>query len=220
MTLRFSRTVFIRYGTRPKAIATIIAAILLLSACARTPQQPIIPPNPQTVWAQHQQQAATLSNWDIMGKLGIRTPAQSNSARINWQQLDQKFDIRVTTLLGQGVATLTGSTGDVQIKLAGRGEFTTSTPEELLLQELGWTLPVDVLNYWVRGIPSPHTQALYQLNEQGLLETLQQAGWQLSFSRYQTLDSHTLPSKIRLQQGDITLTLLIKRWSLTPSLTP
>ena len=59
-----------------------------------------------------------------------------------------------------------------------------------------------------------------QLNEQGLLETLQQAGWQLSFSRYQTLDSHILPSKIRLQQGDITLTLLIKRWSLTPSLTP
>lgn len=193
-----------------------MAVILLLSSCARTPQQPVIPDNPQIAWAQHQQQMATLSSWDIMGKLGIRTPAQSNSTRFNWHQLDQHFDIRVTTLLGQGVATLSGSAGDVQLNLAGRGEFNTSTPEALLLQELGWTLPVDVLNYWIRGIPSPHSQALYQLNEQGLIETLQQAGWQLHFSHYQALDSHTLPGKIRLQQGDIILTLLVKRWSLNP----
>ncbi|MEH6358873.1 MAG: lipoprotein insertase outer membrane protein LolB [Pseudomonadales bacterium] len=203
---------FIRYRT----LATTIAAILLLTACAQAPQQSIIVDNPNTFWAQHQQQAATLSNWNIMGKLGIRTAKQSNSARINWQQLNRVFDIRVTSLLGQGVVTLTGTTGNTHIKLAGHGEFNSGNPEALLLQELGWTLPIRALNYWVRGIPDPDNEALYQLNEQGLLDTLQQAGWQLSFSRYQTLDSHTLPSKIRLQQGEIALTLLIKRWSLSP----
>jgi len=208
----FLGKLFIRFST----LTTTIAAILLLTACARTPQQPVIVDNPNVFWAQHQQQASTLSNWNIMGKLGIRTAKQSNSARINWQQLNRAFDIRITSLLGQGVATLTGTTGDTHIKLAGHGEFNSSNPEALLLRELGWTLPINALNYWVRGIPDPDNEAFYQLNEQGLLDTLQQAGWQLSFSRYQALDSHTLPSKIRLQQGDITLTLLIKRWALSP----
>ena len=177
----------------------LAAVIVLLAACAQRPQQNTIPENLQAHWNQHQQQVAELSNWDIMGKLGIRTPAQSNSARINWQQQNQHFDIRVTTLLGQGVATLSGSSGDVYLNIAGRGEFTTHNPEALLLQELGWTLPVGVLNYWVRGIPAPQSQANYQLNEQGLLDTLQQAGWQLQFSRYQQLESHRLPGKILLQ---------------------
>lgn len=193
--------------------ATLVA-ILLLGACARLPQQNIIPENLQTHWSEHQQQVGKLENWDIMGKLGIRTPAQSNSARFNWQQQAQHFDIRVTTLLGQGVATLSGTSGDVYLNIAGRGEYTTHAPEALLLQELGWTLPVDVLNYWVRGIPAPDSQARYQLNDQGLLDTLQQAGWQLQFSRYQQLESQHLPSKILLQQNDIKLTLLIKKWSL------
>lgn len=193
--------------------ATLVA-ILLLGACARLPQQNTIPENVQTHWSEHQQQVSTLENWDIMGKLGIRTPTQSNSARFNWQQQAQHFDIRVTTLLGQGVAALSGTSGDVYLNIAGRGEYTTHAPEALLLQELGWTLPVDVLNYWVRGIPAPDSQARYQLNEQGLLDTLQQAGWQLQFSRYQQLESHQLPGKILLQQNDIKLTLLIKKWSL------
>ena len=203
---------FIRYRT----LTAAFAAVLLLSACARTPQPPVIADNRSAFWTQHQHQAATLSRWNIMGKLGIRTAQQSNSARINWQQLDTAFDIHITSLLGQGVATLTGTTGDTHIKLAGQGEFNSSNPEALLLQQLGWTLPIAALNYWVRGIPAPDNETFYQLNEQGLLDTMQQVGWHLSFSRYQTLDSHTLPSKIRLQRGEITLTLLIKRWSLTP----
>ena len=150
-----------------------------------------------------------------MGKLGIRTAQQSNSARINWLQLNRAFDINITSLLGQGVATLTGTTSDTHIKLAGHGEFNSSNPEALLLQELGWTLPIDALSYWVRGIPAPDNEARYKLNEKGLLDTLQQAGWHLTFSRYQTLDSHALPSRIRLYRDEITLTLLIKRWSLT-----
>jgi len=188
--------------------------LVLLSACAPLQQPTSSSDNPLLSWPQHQQQALQLRHWDIMGKLGIRTPAQSNSARFNWQQLEQQFDIRITNLLGQSVATLSGSNEDVHINIAGRGEFDTLTPNALLKKELGWALPVSMLNYWVKGIPAPDSEAIYQLNHQGRLESLTQSGWQVDFSRYQTLESHTLPGKIRLQQGDITLTLLIKRWSL------
>jgi outer membrane lipoprotein LolB len=201
----------IRYRTT----LVISAIIWLLCACASTPQIPN-QDNPQTVWTEHQQQIATLNNWHIIGKLGIRTPTQTRSARLNWQQQQQYVDIRLSTLLGQSVATLKGTNNHLQIKLAGRGEFNTSEPSALLSRELGWTLPIDMLHYWVRGIPSPQHQAHYQLNEQGLINTLQQHHWQLSFSHYQTLDSQTLPGKIRLQQGDITLTLVIKRWITNP----
>jgi outer membrane lipoprotein LolB len=152
-----------------------------------------------------------------MGKLGIRTPEQSNSTRLNWQQLEEHFIISVTNFLGQSVATLTGSNDRVQLNIAGHGNYITDDPAALLQQELGWSLPFGVLNYWVKGIPAPDSQAVYQLNEQGLLASLTQAGWQVDFSRYTLLESHHLPGKIRLQQGDIILTLLIKNWSLNPA---
>jgi len=151
-----------------------------------------------------------------MGKLGIRTPEQSNSARFNWQQLEQQFHISVTNLLGQSVASLSGSDKAVQLSIAGHGNYITNQPDALLQQELGWTLPISMLRYWVKGIPSPDSEAIYQFNNQGLIESLSQAGWQVDFSRYKALESHSLPSKIRLQQGDIKLTLIIKRWSLNP----
>lgn len=190
----------------------LLASLLLFVACAPLQQPPL---SSQPNWPAHQQQLTELTVWDAVGKLGIRTPEQSNSARFNWQQQDQQFDIRVTNLLGQNLATLVGNPNQVQLDIAGQDRYITDSPELFLQQQLGWSLPVDMLNYWIKGVPAPDSQASYQLNEQGLLENLIQAGWQVNFSRYQTLESHTLPSKIRLQQGGVALTLLIKRWNLT-----
>jgi len=191
----------------------LVATLLLVAACAPIQQQPS---STQPNWPQHQQQLAQLTHWDIMGKLGIRTPEQSNSARFNWRQQEQQFDIHITNLLGQNVATLTGNNAEVQLDIAGQGRYITDSPDQFLQQKLGWTLPVNMLNYWIKGVPAPNSPASYQLNEQGLLENLIQAGWQVNFSRYQPLESQTLPGKIRLQQDDIALTLLIKRWNLKP----
>jgi len=206
MIHNFSLTTLARCG-----LATVL---ILLAACAPIQQPPStsIPAS----WPQHQQQVAQLTRWDIIGKLGIRTPEQSNSARFNWQQLEQQFDISVTNLLGQSVASLSGSDKEVQLNIAGHGNYITDQPDALLQQELGWTLPISMLRYWVKGIPSPDSEAIYQLNNQGLMDSLSQAGWQVDFSRYKALESHSLPSKIRMQQGDIKLTLIIKRWSLNP----
>jgi len=204
MIHNFSLTTPARCG-----LATVL---ILLAACAPIQPSTSIPVS----WPQHQQQISQLTRWDIIGKLGIRTPEQSNSARLNWQQLEQQFDISVTNLLGQSVASLSGSDKEVQLNIAGHGNYITDQPDALLQQELGWTLPISMLRYWVKGIPSPDSKAIYQLNNQGLMDSLSQAGWQVDFSRYKALESLSLPSKIRLQQGDIKLTLIIKRWSLNP----
>lgn len=192
---------------------TLIALLFSLAACAPLKQTP---PSTQANWPAHQQKQIELTAWDIVGKLGIRTPQQSNSARFNWLQQEQQFDIRVSNLLGQNLATLVGSPDQVQLDITGEDRHITSNPTIFLEQHLGWSLPVNMLSYWIKGIPAPAAQASYQLNEQGLLENLHQAGWQVNFSRYQTLDSHTLPVKIRLQQNSVVLTLIIKRWNLKP----
>jgi len=206
MTDIFSSTMLARCG-----LATML---ILLVACAPIQQSPVT--STPASWPQYQQQVTQLTRWNIMGKLGIRTPEQSNSARFNWQQLEQHFDISVTNLLGQSVASISGSDKEVQLIIAGHGNYITDQPDTLLQQELGWTLPISMLRYWVKGIPSPDSEAIYQLNNQGLMDSLSQADWQVDFIRYKALESHSLPSKIRLQQGNIKLTLIIKRWSLNP----
>ena len=209
-----------KHAIKPLTFRIVLAAIFItLSACSSL-QQPPVPATAIIDWAAHQQQLSELTRWTIFGKLGIRSPEQSNSARFNWQQQNQQFDIQISNLLGQTVASLISQNDEVLIDIAGEGRFITTNPEQLLRDELGWTLPVSILEHWVKGIPAPGLAANQQLNNQGLLETLHQAGWQINFSRYQTLDSHTLPGKIRLQQGNITLTLLIKDWALNTGPAP
>ena len=66
------------------------------------------------------------------------------------------------------------------------------------MQLTGLPLPVDALSWWARGLPSPTQPAATALTTgaDGLAVGFDQAGWQLSFSRYRQTDGGLLPGKI------------------------
>ncbi len=71
-------------------------------------------------------------------------------------------------------------------------------PQQLAMQLTGLPLPVDALSWWARGLPSPTQPAATDLatGADGLAVGFDQAGWQLSFSRYRQTDGGLLPGKI------------------------
>ena len=103
------------------------------------------------------------------------------------------------------VARLTRSSGT---------PVTAPSVSELSLNELGWQVPMDSLQYWVKGLPDPARVLESSLMMNELPGQFLQAGWQVSYQRWERSSGIELPVKLRVSRGQYTLKLSIAEWEL------
>ncbi|GAA5524002.1 outer-membrane lipoprotein LolB [Microbulbifer aestuariivivens] len=190
--------------------AALPCLLMLLSACAsQAPQPPAAPEQP----------VLQLQQWTIKGKLGVRSSSDNGSANLTWQQQSQPFyRILLTGPMGAGSTVISGTPAGVSMQRGDAPTTHAATPSQLTAQTLGWPLPVEQMFYWVRGLPAPGQSSGEERDAQGLLQSLRQAGWQLSFSGYQNIGAYVLPTRIKAETrqaaGPVKVTLVIKEWLL------
>ncbi len=192
-------------------IAALLIFSLWLAGCSSFKSQPAVPEAGS--WEDYQRRVLALNDWALDGKIGIRTAAESHSARLQWQQQPSDYRIMISGPLGQGGARIEGSDEGVVIDVAGEGRYAAQSPEELLQQLLGWSFPVSEARYWVRGLPAPGLPYTPSFRE-NRLETLEQGGWMIHYSGYSQDAGPGLPERITLQRADLTIRLIIKDWEL------
>jgi len=189
----------------PSRFLYLLLVLSLLGACSQfATQQPIFGSD-----------KALPEQWQIKGKLGVRSDSGNGSLSVNWQQINDNYLIYTQAALGQGAATLEGDNTRLVISAVGKAPVTSFAPNQLVEDTFGWKIPITDLKYWVRGIPNPeqdNTATKAQYDEAGNLTQLNQYGWSLSFSRYQKVQDWALPGRIRATQGNTTLTLIIRDW--------
>lgn len=191
----------------------ILGLLFVLSGCSNlTSQEQLIGSGQATLWNTHKQQIAPLDAWQISGKLGIRSEQESGSAVLFWLQRQDYFDIRLSGPLGQGSTRLTGRQGAVSLEIANRGTFQATSAQDLMQQQLGWSLPVENLLWWVRGLPAPHSKSQVQLDSNSLLARLEQDNWQVEYLSYRSENGLQLPERIKLSGAGLNITLVIKEW--------
>ena len=164
------------------------------------------------LWSAHKQQLTRLDGWQISGKVGIRAPKESGSATLFWLQRQDYYDIRLSGPLGRGAARLTGRPGNVLLEVANQGRYEAPTPEELLGEQLGWSLPVSHLVWWVRGLPAPGSKSRVTLNGDSRLANLEQDGWKIEYLSYVEQNGFWLPERVKLHGPDLDVTLVVKDW--------
>jgi len=190
-----------------------LAIVLVLSGCSQlSTQEQLSDPKQTSSWQSHKQQVAPIDAWQISGKLGIRSQDNSGSAIIFWLQRQDYFDIRLSGPLGQGSTRLTGRQGAVSLEIANRGTFQASSAETLMQQQLGWSLPVENLLWWVKGLPAPDSPSQLQLDDNSLLSELRQNQWHIQYLSYRPESDLQLPERIKLSGAGLDITLVIKEW--------
>lgn len=159
---------------------------LTLSACQsiQTPSQTISP------------MEQGLSQFNLQGKIGVKTPQQSGSAFFTWQQNQDQFDIVLSGILGVGKTQIKGQPGEVTLNSAKTGLVTAESPEDLLEQATGWRTPITNLVHWVQAKPAS-LKADLQKDEQQRIQQIIEDGWTVNLSYNQTA---ILPNKLILQQ--------------------
>ena len=172
---------------------SLAIVIIFLGACSLQP--PTVPASSNS-WQQHQQQIAQLQDWTLSGKLGFRAPQQGGSATVNWIQENENYHLSLSGPFGVGSAKIYGD--DKTAEMLYKETVYRRPPQQLAMQLTGLPLPVDALSWWARGLPSPTQPVETDLatGADGLAVGFDQAGWQLSFSRYRQTDGGLLPGKI------------------------
>ncbi len=207
------------FSIRVKQLLILFFAGLCLNGCAslgttsKDDQQ-----NTSIVyeWQALQQRLNALSSWELLGKVGIRSPQNNFTAAIHrWTQVDDFFNIDIaSTFFGIGASNLTGNASTVMLSEAGEAPTYSDQPNTLIQEQLGLPLPITHLSYWIKGLPLPGKPVDISFNDQGLPIQIQQIGWTINYSKHTLHGDIPLPGKIRLSRKRTTITLAIKQWTL------
>lgn len=185
-------------------VRTLTLSLLLILAGCSTYQS--APPNTGITGAPSNEFTAT-------GKLGIRSDEVNESARFNWIQQGNDYEIELLDPFGRQVMDLVGETGQVVLRSSSQSAPQVArTPEELMQQLLGWQLPVAPARFWIQGHPAPGVAF-----ESAGLNQFSQLGWQIDIlTLQQTPAGLAAPRKVRLSHEDLSLTLIISNWQFNP----
>jgi outer membrane lipoprotein LolB len=159
----------------------------------------------------YQQQLSQLTYWSLEGKIAVRHANKSDSAALQWQQLDENFDIFISGPLGTGATRITGNPAKLTLQNGDKISTTTDDPNHLIEKHLGWELPLENLPQWITG-RSNHASARF--NADNTLAGFEEHDWQVEYQRYQAVQQWLLPEKVVLKHEDMQVTIFIKHWDL------
>lgn len=192
--------------------------VLGLTGCAH--QHPSLPE--ATHLPLDQASVSQLKAWTLTAKLGLVADQERLSLQVLWQQESQNtYQLTLIAPLGQGQAQLIAAPAGVQWQDSQGYRVHASSAQALLKQELGWDLPLQALQWWIRGLLTPDLpQAQLLYHPQGNLKQARQGDWLLEWPSYTQVDQYRLPRKLRLthQQRPLGATWVIYEWTL-PSIT-
>lgn len=152
-------------------------------------------------------------NFQILGKIGVKQAGDGFSANFDWRQHTQaRYEIDVWGPLGQGRTQLKGDQGAMQVS-RGDQVLALGQPDEVMLAHLGWSIPLDVLPAWIRGVPA----AQYgvddrRFDDQGRFVEFTQAGWAVTLDRYDQRKDIMTPGRIKASQADKTITVIVREY--------
>jgi outer membrane lipoprotein LolB len=197
---------------------------ILLAGCSTFSLNP--PPPAQACGTTSKAQLEAIKNWKITGALAVtvRQPAQpgapngsiaGGNASFNWLQEGKQYTLELFGPFGINHIRLLGSPEKVTLFDGSSKASTATTPEVLLQQQLGWTVPIAHLFYWVRGLPEPNIRVEHaQKLPNGSFSQFTQQGWEIRYLEHMQVGCTSLPAKISVQHPTLSVRLVIKQWQI------
>ena len=182
------------------ALFLIVLLLSMLSACA------VVAPLGEGLTA----------DFRLRGKIGVRDQSPTGgsfSASFDWIQAGDAFAIELWGPLGQGRTRLTGDDETLTVTDARGVTLAGESPEALMQEHLGWSAPVNVMRYWIRGRLAPGWRAnAVDRDDAGHLTGFKQLGWAVELSRWQQSAAGPVPGRIRATRDGRRITVVCKEW--------
>jgi outer membrane lipoprotein LolB len=204
-----------------KHLLWLLFSLLVLQAC--TPVQVesgsvAITAETKKAWQQRQQTLSTIPNWLLKGRASVTYRGENWPFSLQWQQrTTQAYDLTIYHPLTRNrLGKLTKQAKNVSFIDSKGKTYRDTSAEHLLQQQLAIKIPIEGMQYWMRGIIAPHYPVeSFLLDSVGRPTTIQQAGWTVRYTDYNGRAYDALPQRvdiIRTKPEAIKVKIRIKLW--------
>lgn len=196
----------------------LLAGAAMLAACAQLPLLPTGATPQAKAWKAREAALQKLQRWTLHGRIAVQTNDQGFTAGLRWVQRGAAYQLRLMAPLGQGTYELEGNAQGVSLRTADNRMLYAADPKRLMQKNLGWSVPVAGLRYWVLGVPEPGVSVKYlRIDDKGRLSDLEQSGWRVSVLDYRHAGKLDLPAKLYMQNDSLKLRMVVQSWDLPKS---
>lgn len=200
----------------------LAGGIILLQASCTTSSY-ISKASDGDAWKQNRAELESLQQWNLQGKISIRSGEDLYTADLYWQQQQHNLNMRLVAPFSQGVTQFTGNDAKGYQVLTEQGELIdVDSPETVTDHAFGVSLPFHELKSWIKGLPDKDAFVWKaKFNQQNRLAEFQQSGWQIKFLKYKKTGSQWLPAKLFLSRikedisdNKVDVRLIVRRWMI------
>jgi outer membrane lipoprotein LolB len=185
----------------------MLAVLGLLSACRSLAPSALPVDELPANWPERR---AALQGWQryaIEGRVAVQAGDEGFTAALRWAQADERSTLELQGPLGSGAVRFEHSPQQAPLE--------TAAARQALESQLGFTLPVESLRYWLLGVPDPALGAEESVLEVGgRLGALLQGGWRIDYPRYAAVAGSRLelPETVEIRRESVRLRVRIARW--------
>jgi len=205
---------------------SVFALLFLLSACHTVPKQGETSDHEgwesdSAFFYEGYKQHQALTQWQYRAKVGVVTPDESQQANMVWVYDNNANTVRLFGPLGVGAIKIEFDEHGVVLS-DRKGELHRGDSAQYLLESIvGWSIPVDALQYWLFSLPLPNLEQAYryQVDDAQNVVKLQQLGWTIEYEDYKTyfndgwpLARKVIATKQVAPEQTVTVKLITKSW--------
>ena len=192
---------------------SLVLLLLITTGCAI--QQPLSENEKTKFWESHKDEISRLNAWRLAGRISVRHENEAWSASLYWQQNNDEYKLSIVAPLASGSVEIYGDTDSVSLKTREGQVYADSDVELLMRENLGWSVPISAMGYWIKGMPEPvATVDQILLDDTGKLAELNQSDWQVIYQAYTRSGGYRLPSRLQISRVGTTVRLIINSWNI------
>jgi outer membrane lipoprotein LolB len=188
---------------RSSSSRLLLLSLLLLGGCAVAPSK--LPVTDSV--------AEAPAKFNVNGRIGVRYGTEGFSGNLRWRHDGANDELLLLSPLGQAVARVERSTQAVTLDASDR-HYVAQNVGELTERVLGWSLPLDGMQYWATGHAAPDGPASMTRDEAAGTVRLTQQQWDIEFRAFQPQGRYVLPTRITMRNGTLELKLVVDEWVL------
>jgi len=146
--------------------------------------------------------------WGLSGRVSVIDKKEAASATLQWRHENKRDSIKLSGLFGLGRTEISLAEKSVEIKSAGKLKKYLGNVDDVVALELGISIPVSALKYWVLGVPDPKER--YKEMAGGFV----QRDWRVRYLQMQNKKGYLMPRKMRVELGEAKLKIIINQWDI------
>lgn len=192
-----------------------VFATAFVASCATTPPAEQVSADARQAAYQSRVDALTDTPvWALDGKLAISDGEDGGSGQLMWRSAWEISRMEFRGALGRGAWQMEIRPGRAVLELASGEKWEAPTVTSLVVQHVGWHVPVDALAWWVRGLEAPGVVEQKTLDDDGTISLLRQHGWEVEYKRYGEFQGLPMPTRLEARSGERHVRLVLREWTL------